>query len=130
MMLENSLVTVFCVIFRLEGEKASLEKIFQSDLVKRKKTPDDNHISEGSSDELKSKKSSEQAPVQSTKSPMEALDELIIALGQLPPSTEEVIAKLKSQVNFLIQVSYKVYKSLHLHFQSLPSRQCSVRISR
>ncbi|XP_071534786.1 centrosomal protein of 290 kDa-like isoform X2 [Panulirus ornatus] len=88
---------------RLEGEKASLEKIFKSDLVKRKKSPDIEKISEGSSDEPESKKTSEQTPVQSTKSPMEALDELIISLGQLPPSAEEIIAKLKSQVNFLIQ---------------------------
>nr|XP_045615511.1 centrosomal protein of 290 kDa-like isoform X1 [Procambarus clarkii] len=87
---------------RLEGEKASLERIIQSDFVKTKKAPDRDKSSESNSSEPSSKKS-KQMPHQPTKSSLEAIDELIAALGHLPPSAEEIIAKLKSQVNFLIQ---------------------------
>ncbi|KAK4324098.1 hypothetical protein Pmani_005256 [Petrolisthes manimaculis] len=111
---------------RLEGEKASLERIIHSSLTtgsqKKKKddikmtkvwvkeqeeekeetgvvTQDDPPLSNASSpshhDLSEAKKE--------TKSPTAALDDLIAALGQLPPSTEEVIAKLKSQVEFLIK---------------------------
>lgn len=38
------------------------------------------------------------------KSPTAALDDLIAALGQLPLSAEEVIAKLRTQVEFLVKV--------------------------
>ena len=50
---------------------------------------------------------SEAKPDTSFRSPVAALNELIAALGSLPPSTEEVIAKLKNQVHYLIQVSLK-----------------------
>ncbi|KAG7174085.1 Centrosomal protein of 290 kDa-like 1 [Homarus americanus] len=81
---------------RLEGEKASLERIIHSDFMKRKKTEDREQSTESSSTQPSSKKASEKS-LHSSKSPMEALDELIATLGQLPPSTEEVIAKLKNQ---------------------------------
>lgn len=56
--------------------------------------------------DLKREKSKSDAAESESKSPVAALDELIAALGKLPPSTEEVIAKLKNQVNFLIQVRF------------------------
>lgn len=83
-----------------------MERIIQSDLIKRKKSPESEVASEGSWSGPRSKKEADKTSSESPKSPVDALDELIVALGQLPPSTEEVIAKLRNQVSFLIQVSY------------------------
>lgn len=95
----------------MEGEKASLERIIQSDLLKKKKSLDNEEVSEGSLNSSGNKKSSETMPDGSSRSPVDALDELIAALGQLSPSTEEVIAKLRNQVTFLIQVSFIQYNA-------------------
>ncbi|XP_066957218.1 LOW QUALITY PROTEIN: centrosomal protein of 290 kDa-like [Macrobrachium rosenbergii] len=86
---------------KLEGEKSSLERILAEDRAKKKVTRE----SETSYEEIfcDDKKPVELKSEPVVKSPMAALDELIAALGSLPPSTEEVIAKLKNQVNYLIQ---------------------------
>ncbi|XP_068215438.1 centrosomal protein of 290 kDa-like [Palaemon carinicauda] len=86
---------------RLEGEKSSLERIIAEDRAKKKVTREcETSYEEMFCDE---KKPVETKSESTAKSPMAALDELIAALGSLPPSTEEVIAKLKNQVNYLIQ---------------------------
>ncbi|MPC31709.1 hypothetical protein E2C01_025006 [Portunus trituberculatus] len=84
---------------RLEGEKASLERVIQNEL-KRKKPPEKEETPRSSQEEVSPQAISELA----SRSPTAALDQLIKALGDLPPSTEEIIAKLKSQVNYLMQV--------------------------
>ncbi|XP_047480912.1 centrosomal protein of 290 kDa-like [Penaeus chinensis] len=88
---------------RLEGEKASLEKILLESQRWQKKRSDSDRTSESSVFDPKREMSKDEATESASKSPVAALDELIAALGKLPPSTEEVIAKLKNQVNFLIQ---------------------------
>lgn len=76
--------------------------------------------------ELKKKKSIEKEPIKSPeervtpepvpepviRSPTAALDQLIKALGDLPPSAEEVISKLKHQVTFLMQVPKSLFLPL------------------
>lgn len=89
---------------RLEGEKASLEKIVLESQRWQKKRSDSDRTSESSVLEPKREMPKDETAESGSKSPVAALDELIAALGKLPPSTEEVIAKLKNQVNFLIQV--------------------------
>lgn len=89
---------------RLEGEKASLEKIVLESQRWQKKRSDSDRTSESSVLEPKREMPKDEMAESGSKSPVAALDELIAALGKLPPSTEEVIAKLKNQVNFLIQV--------------------------
>ncbi|KAK7078687.1 hypothetical protein SK128_014173, partial [Halocaridina rubra] len=80
----------------LEGEKTSLEKIITAEGLKKEKI-----LLKDSSSEVSSSQLPQEMPAslgkQSALSPVAALEELIGALGTLPPSTEEVIAKLKTQ---------------------------------
>lgn len=86
--------------FRLEGEKASLERIIQNELKKKKLSE-----KEESPKSPEETVSPEPVPEPVSKSTTAALDQLIKALGHLPPSAEEIIAKLKNQVTFLMQVN-------------------------
>ncbi|XP_064105190.1 LOW QUALITY PROTEIN: centrosomal protein of 290 kDa-like [Macrobrachium nipponense] len=86
---------------KLEGEKSSLERILAEDRAKKKVTRESETSYEEMFSDDKKPVESKSEPI--VKSPIAALDELIAALGSLPPSTEEVIAKLKNQVNYLIQ---------------------------
>ncbi|XP_063883393.1 centrosomal protein of 290 kDa-like [Scylla paramamosain] len=83
---------------RLEGEKASLERVIQNELM-RKKPPEKEETPRSSPEGVYP----HPMPEPASRSPTAALDQLIKALGDLPPSTEEIIAKLKSQVNYLMQ---------------------------
>ncbi|XP_050702166.1 centrosomal protein of 290 kDa-like isoform X1 [Eriocheir sinensis] len=87
---------------RLEGEKASLERIIQNELKKKKSFEKSKEEPTRSPEE---RVSPEPPPTlePTSRSPTAALDQLIKALGHLPPSAEEIIAKLKNQVTFLMQ---------------------------
>lgn len=87
--------------FRLEGEKASLERIIKNELKKKKSIE-----KEEPPKSPEERVTPEPVPEPASKSPTAALDQLIKALGHVPPSAEEVIAKLKNQVTFLMQVDH------------------------
>ncbi|XP_069941659.1 centrosomal protein of 290 kDa isoform X3 [Cherax quadricarinatus] len=86
---------------RLEGEKSSLERIIHSECMR--KVADREKSCESCCSAASSTKALQKVSHQPNKPALEALHELIATLGQLPPSAEEIIAKLKNQVHYLIQ---------------------------
>lgn len=101
--------------FRLEGEKASLERIIQNELKKKKSIEKTKEESPRSPEEkMSSSPEPPPTPEPTSKSPTASLDQLIKALGHLPPSAEEIIAKLKSQVTFLMQVNLSLVLLLRI----------------
>lgn len=86
---------------RLEGEKASLERIIQNELKKKKQLSEKEEPPKSPKETV----SPEPVPEPASKSATATLDQLIKALGHLPPTAEEIIAKLKNQVTFLKQVN-------------------------
>lgn len=90
---------------RLEGEKASLERIVQIELKKKRSIEKLKEEEPPRSPEESVSPEPLPTPEPTSRSPTAALDQLIKALGHLPPSAEEIIAKLKNQVTFLMQVN-------------------------
>ena len=71
----------------MEGEKAALKETLD-DQIQRNKQNGNADKGQDSFTLIKPK----------------TLDDMISALGELPPSYEEIIAKLKNQVNYLMKV--------------------------
>ena len=93
----HSKFIIIILINRLEGEKSMLQETL------------DNHLANIRTSE------GEMSKTVKDPKPKMTIDDQIAALGDLPPSIEEIIAKLKNQVAHLMQVSH-VLKQIQIIF--------------